>query len=223
MEQGSTLDTSAGAAVYSPVTLKLYDFVVLNFSNRFTWKCSTDTVLLPFFQQHLGPRHLDVGVGTGYYLEKTKFQADQKLALLDLNPDSLKAAAARAGRTCDLYSGDIMQPHPLPEGCVFDSISLFYLYHCLPGTMAEKAAGIANLSPYLAPGGTIYGATILGESAGHNALGRKLINIYNAKGVFGNRHDTLEGITAALQQHFQQVDIRQQGKVALFVVRQPIS
>lgn len=223
MVELSNLDTSAGAAVYSPLTLKLYDFVVLRFSNRFVWNCRTDEDLLPFFKQHLGQRHLDVGVGTGYYLAKTEFKASQELALLDLNDSSLKMAAARAGRPCDLFSGDIMKPNPLPSDRVFDSISMFYLYHCLPGTMEEKAAALANLSPYLAPGGIMYGATILGKSANHNVIGRRLIDVYNTKGVFGNRHDTLEGIRLALQHHFQRVDIRQKGKVGLFVVSEPKS
>lgn len=221
MAERSNLDTSAGAAVYSPLTLKLYDFVVLNFSNRYAWKCSTDQVLLPFFQQHLGQRHLDVGVGTGYYLAKTEFKVSQELALLDLNDSSLKMAAERAGRPCDLFLGDIMKPNPLQSDRAFDSISLFYLYHCLPGTMEEKAAALANLSPYLAPGGVMYGATILGKSVNYNIIGRRLIDVYNTKGVFGNRYDTLEGIRVALQHHFQRVDIRQKGNVALFAVYQP--
>lgn len=60
-------DTEKGAAIYSPLMLKLYDWWVLGISNRYAWRCSTDAVLLPFFRQHVGRRHLDVGVGTGFY------------------------------------------------------------------------------------------------------------------------------------------------------------
>lgn len=62
------LSTEAGASVYSPAVLKLYDWWVLGLSNRFAWECPTKTVLLPFFKEHIGQRHLDVGVGTGFYL-----------------------------------------------------------------------------------------------------------------------------------------------------------
>ncbi|MUZ71448.1 methyltransferase domain-containing protein [Agrobacterium vitis] len=219
------LDSSLGAAIYSPLTLKLYDLVVLGFSNRFAWTCPTRTVLLPFFKAHLSDNHLDVGVGTGYYLAEAGIGPHQKVSLLDLNPNSLKAAKARLGRSlgrpCRTYVGDVMRPQPLPSDCRFSSISLFYLYHCLPGSIAEKSAAIAHLSPYLEPGGLIYGATILGDSAGHNQYGRRLMSVYNAKGVFGNRHDTQEGLVETLSVYFQDVDVRRHGRVALFTLRVP--
>ena len=64
-------DTDKGAAVYSPLVLGIYDLWVLGISNRYAWRCSTTAVLLPFFRQHIGQRHLDVGVGTGFYPAKT--------------------------------------------------------------------------------------------------------------------------------------------------------
>ncbi|WP_234891061.1 hypothetical protein [Agrobacterium vitis] len=45
--------------------------------------------------------------------------------------------------------------------------------------------------------------------------------VYNAKGVFGNRHDTQEGLTETLSAHFQDVDVRRNGRVALFTLRVP--
>lgn len=57
----------SGAKVYNPFTLSLYDWWVLNISNKYAWKCPTDTRLLPFFLHHMGETHLDIGVGTGYY------------------------------------------------------------------------------------------------------------------------------------------------------------
>jgi hypothetical protein len=46
-------NTAAGAAIYKPSTLKLYDIVVLKFSNNHAWRCPTKSVLLPFFTQNL--------------------------------------------------------------------------------------------------------------------------------------------------------------------------
>ena len=60
--------SAAGAAVYSPLTLALYDVWVLAISNRYAWRCLTRSVLLPFFQAQVRDRHLDIGMGTGYYL-----------------------------------------------------------------------------------------------------------------------------------------------------------
>lgn len=212
-----SLDTRAGAAVYSRFVLRLYDAWVLGVSNRYAWKCPTSRVLLPFYRKHLGRRHLDVGVGTGWYLAHAGLTSESRIALLDLNENSLHAAAARSGRPDAVqFARDVMQPLDLDDAPPFDSIALFYLLHCLPGGMADKARVFAHLAPHLAPDGVLYGATILGDEAGHNCLGRMLMRVYNRKGVFGNRGDTATGLEASLRAHFRQVEVRRHGKVALF-------
>jgi SAM-dependent methyltransferase len=217
MPATESLDTSAGAAVYSPFVLKLYDAWVLGISNRWAWRCPTRSVLLPSYREHMGRRHLDVGVGTGYYLAHAGFAAGQQVALLDLNETSLRTAARRMSRAHHgMFAADIMQPLNLPGEPAFDSIALFYLLHCLPGDMGDKAQVFTHLKPYLATGGVLYGATILGDDAGHNGFGRKLMDVYNRKGIFGNRGDTLEGLRSALGRHFAHVEVRQHGVVALF-------
>jgi SAM-dependent methyltransferase len=210
------------AAVYTPIVLRLYDWWVLEVSNRLAWQCPTSTVLLPFFAEHLGARHLDVGVGTGYYVVHADVARRAELTLLDLNENSLRAAAARGGARATTVRHDVTQPLPASLHDRFDSVSLFYLLHCLPGSMLEKEVVIAGLKSALASGGVMYGATILGDAAGHNGFGRQLMRIYNRKGIFGNRTDTLESLEAALRRHFGHVEVRQQGKVALFVAREPL-
>ncbi|HBC5517251.1 TPA: SAM-dependent methyltransferase, partial [Proteus mirabilis] len=49
-----TLDTHNGVKVYTPTALKLYDWWVLNISNRYAWRCDTDKYLLPHFKNNLG-------------------------------------------------------------------------------------------------------------------------------------------------------------------------
>jgi SAM-dependent methyltransferase len=222
MPTDTTLDTQAGAAVYSPWVLKLYDAWVLGISNRWAWQCSTTDVLLPFYRKHVGARHLDVGVGTGFYLEHAGFGPAQNLSLLDLNENSLRTAAARLGRAdVSWFVQDVMQPLSALGDRKYDSIALFYLLHCLPGDMAAKACVFEHLKPHLAEGGVLYGATILGDAAGHDAFGRKLMSVYNKKGIFGNRGDTLEGLEQALRGHFADVEVKQHGKVACFTARHP--
>ncbi|WP_234891062.1 class I SAM-dependent methyltransferase [Agrobacterium vitis] len=132
------LDSSSGAAIYSPLTLKLYDLVVLGFSNRFAWTCPTRKVLLPFFKAHLSDNHLDVGVGTGYYLAEAGIGPHQKVSLLDLNPNSLKAAQARLGRSlgrpCSTYVGDVMRPRRCRR------IAVFRQFRCSISITACRAA-----------------------------------------------------------------------------------
>lgn len=209
--------SEAGAAVYSPLTLKLYDAWVLGVSNRFAWGCSTRQILQPFFDRNIGARHLDVGVGTGYYLANANLPDTTHVTLLDLNPSSLQAAKDRFGRAdTQVLKHDVYAPLDASQHERYDSISLFYLLHCLPGTMADKAQVFANLKPCLKSSGVLFGATILGDAVGHNGFGRKLMAVYNKKGIFGNRSDSVAGLRSALEQHFTHVNIEVEGKVALF-------
>lgn len=215
--------TEAGAAVYSPLTLALYDAWVLGISNRWAWQCRTRQVLLPFFRRYVGFRHMDVGVGTGYYLANGQLPHATSVTLLDLNASSLEAARRRFNRASTrVIQHDVFQPLPADQLARHDSISLFYLLHCLPGTMLDKAHVFANLKHGLAEGGVLYGATILGDEAPHNGFGRKLMDVYNRKGIFGNRSDTVATLRSALTLHFAEVEIEVVGKVALFSAKSPV-
>lgn len=88
--------------------------------------------------------------------------------------------------------------------------------------MSDKAKIFGHLKAHLADDGVLYGATILGDEAGHNRLGQRLMALYNRKGIFGNRHDTLDGLQRALRLHFADVFVREEGAVALFEARRPI-
>jgi ubiquinone/menaquinone biosynthesis C-methylase UbiE len=214
------LNTESGASVYSPTILKLYDFAVLGLSNRFVWQCPTKTVLLPFYKEHLGLKHLDVGVGTGFYIARAGLTRSHQVSLLDLNENSLRAAAAQVKQAkVRTFVRDVMRPSSEPVDTGYDSISLFYLLHCLPGTMDDKETAIANLKRYLSKDGVLYGATILGDEAAHNPIGRMLLKLYNDKGVFHNMADTLNDLQRMLRRQFQNVQIRRHNKVALFVAR----
>lgn len=58
------------AKIYSPIVLSFYDFWVLKISNTFAWKCSTNNILHPFFLENISEKHMDIGVGSGFYVSK---------------------------------------------------------------------------------------------------------------------------------------------------------
>ncbi|HDL8287384.1 TPA: class I SAM-dependent methyltransferase, partial [Yersinia enterocolitica] len=205
-----------GAKVYTPLTLKLYDWWVLGISNQFAWLCPTKDVLLPHFTKYVGNEHLDIGVGTGFYL--THLPQGSHVSLMDINISSLNAASHRAGveRVKDCIQHDVFKPFPKKFHHKFDSISMFYLLHCLPGTPIEKSQAIANARDALSTNGVLYGATVLGEEANHNCFGKKLMDVYNAKGIFSNKADTQNALQTMLSTCFYNVEIMQIGKVALF-------
>ena len=57
----------AGQAVYSPFVLRMYDWFVLGFSSRFIWRCPASE-MRRLYDRNVSSRHLDIGVGTGYFL-----------------------------------------------------------------------------------------------------------------------------------------------------------
>ncbi len=188
-------NTDDGAKIYTPLTLKLYDWWVLGVSNRLAWGCPTKEHLLPHFLEHLGNNHLDIGVGTGFYL--THVPESSLISLMDLNEASLNAASTRAGESKIKHkiSHDVFEPYPAALHGQFDSISMFYLLHCLPGNISTKSCVIRNAAQALTDDGTLYGATILGDGVVHNSFGQKLMRIYNQKGIFSNTKDSEEGLT----------------------------
>jgi ubiquinone/menaquinone biosynthesis C-methylase UbiE len=209
----------ASAAIYSKRVLSLYDLSVLGFSNTFAWRCPT-RLILRLYDRHVSAKHLEVGVGTGYFLDHCTFPvADPALTLLDVNPNSLAMAAHRLRRyrpatmLADVVSAK--QPPTAP----FDSIGMNYLLHCLPGTMADKSAVFANLARWLAPGAVLFGTTILGQGVPHNLLARRLLQAYNRRGIFGNSTDSIEGLSDLLRAHCCTASVRVVGSVAFFVGR----
>lgn len=208
--------TSAGSQAYTPLTLKLYDWWVLGISNKYAWKCSTKEKLIPHFTKHAGMEHLDIGVGTGFYLPH--LPSTTNISLMDLNPSSLAAASRRdsAIKIKECIQHDVFEIIPIKYHAKFDSISMFYLLHCLPGTLKEKERVIVNVANALKPDGTLYGATILGDSAAHSRFGNKLMKIYNSKGIFSNREDSEQDLHSVLSSNFVDVNVVRVGKVVIF-------
>jgi SAM-dependent methyltransferase len=213
-------DVEAGQAIYSPVVLAAYDTLVLGFSNRYVWRCPSATMLARY-DELAGPRHLDAGVGTGWFLDKCRWRARRpEITLLDLNDNSLRTAARRIERyEPRLVHANVLEPVDLGE-VDFDSIGLNYLLHCLPGTLETKAAAVVrNLAGRLKPGGVLFGSTILGRGVGHNALGRTLMRLYNRKGIFANLDDDPRGLERGLAAELGSVELEIVGAVALFTAR----
>lgn len=210
------LDATAGAASYNRASLLAYDLWVLGLSNRYAWHCPTEA-LLRHFNRHVGARHLDIGVGTGYLLDHCQFPVvNPEVVLADLNPASLAAASHRIRYLHPVtHELNVLQSFKLPEA-PFDSVSMNYLLHCLPGSLADKAPAIQHATAQLKRGGTLFGATILGADVVHNVFGNVLMRAYNWRGIFSNRQDSVTVLQQVLEDRLRDVDIQIIGRVALF-------
>jgi SAM-dependent methyltransferase len=211
---------AAGAAVYGRIMLFFYDLWVLGISGPYAFGCSTRKVLLPFFRQHFSKNHLDIGVGTGYYLKNTKPIPGGKTTLVDLNQNSLDTANQRIGWTAaNSILHDISDPLPIDDK--FDSISMFYLIHCLPSPVERKMEIFAHLKKNLSPTGTIYGASALGQGVKYGWFGRFVWSTLLKEGIMDNKDDNEEAFAKALNENFEQVQIRIEGTILLFTASIP--
>lgn len=199
----------------NPFTLFIYDTSVLWFSNTFVWKCPTARIL-DFYNQHVGAHYLDVGVGSGYFLDKCQFPTPTPtLTIVDLNATSLQMTANRIRRyQPTTVRANILEPLPLTGS--FESVGINYVLHCLPGTMESKAVVFENLKPLLNKGGVVFGTTVLGKGVRHNALARSFLRTYNAKGIFSNSQDSQEALERVLDEHFREYQVHVVGCVAFF-------
>lgn len=206
--------------MYTPAFLAVYDTLVLRLNGRLIWRCPKSRGV-EFYNRHVGARHLDIGVGTGYFLDRCHFPVpDPQITLLDLSAPCLAHAARRLARYSPETRRASVLDEPLDLGeARFDSIALANVLHCLPATMNQKVAALVRLRPYLADDGVLFGSTILGRDVRHNMLARRVIAAYNRKGIFTNLDDDLEGLQQGLAAGFADVDVQTQGSITVFAAR----
>jgi 2-polyprenyl-3-methyl-5-hydroxy-6-metoxy-1,4-benzoquinol methylase len=206
----------AGQAIYTQRTLQLYDLIVLGISNKFIWQCPTQQ-LVDHYNKNITANHLDVGVGTGYFLDRCQFPSlTPRIALMDLNNNALEFAAQRLVRyQPERYCQNVLEPITL-EVKKFDSVGVNYLLHCLPGSIKSKAIAFDYLRSIMNPNAVIFGSTLLQGSVPRNWFSKRLMAVYNSKGIFSNQDDDLDGLVRSLNNRFRDVSIQIVGCVALF-------
>ena len=108
-----------GQAAYNRSMLAIYDPWVIGFMAPVVWRSPVHPGVARY-RQHLGRRHLDVGPGTGYFIEKAEPAEGTEITLLDPNPKVLARSSRRLAALHPVtVEADVMKPLPL-EGR-FDS------------------------------------------------------------------------------------------------------
>jgi hypothetical protein len=212
-------DVEAGHAFYTKRSLAVYDAMILGFFSRVAWRCPASRVLA-HYDAHVSANHLDIGVGTGWFLDRCTFPATPpRLALLDPNLDCLDKAGRRTARySPEKIQADILQPLEY-GGPAFDSVGLNYVLHCLPGTIHDKGVVFDHIKAVAKPGAAVFGGTLLHDGVRRSGFARAVMRRNNKHRIFSNRHDDLAGFTAALNERFSTVTVETVGCVALFAAR----
>ena len=208
-----------GQSGYSELLLRLYDPLVLGPIARYVWRCPSE-LMVATYRRHCRPNHLDVGPGTGYFIERAGLPATSSVTILDPNRTVLRHVTRRL-RDLNVTAVEADVLKPLPVTGRFDSAALNAVLHCLPGPLDRKAVAIANIAAVLAPDATLFGATVLGRSGRHTRLGRAFLRAFNRRGAFDNLDDTEEGIAEILKRSFDQVTTETVGGLALFTATGP--
>lgn len=208
-----------GQQSYGRPLLAVYDWWVLGFMARFVLR-SPVPQMVDYYRRLFGHRHLDIGPGTGYFIDVAAPDGVE-LTLLDPNPAVLDHCARRLARfEPELVEADVLKP--LPIDGPFDSIALSAVLHCLPGPMEAKAAAIRNAASVLDRDGVVFGATVLGLEERHSRPARAFLRIANWEGGFDNLTDTRDGLESVLSASFDEVEIDVVGSLAHFTARRPV-
>jgi SAM-dependent methyltransferase len=208
-----------GQRDYTRLLLNAYDPLVLGPIARFVWRCPT-TQLLERYRARIRDRHLDVGPGTGYFIERSGLPDGSQVTILDPNPNVLRHVSRRVGRL-DITAVEADVLKPLPVKGPFDSAALHAVIHCLPGPLTRKAVAVANIAAVLAPTGVLFGASVLGTSGRHTWAARQMLAAFNRQGGFDNLHDTEAGLGDILGASFEHVELETIGSIAIFAATAP--
>src|SRR5437879_4873979 len=86
-----------GQSDYTRPLLKVSDPLVLGLAARFVWRCPTAR-LVEGYRRQIRDRHLDVGPGTGYFIDRSGLPDGNRVTLVDPNANVLDHASRRLRR-----------------------------------------------------------------------------------------------------------------------------
>jgi len=168
--------------------------------------------------------HADVGVGTGYCLDRCHYPPGQvRIALIDLQQNCLDYTAKRLKRfSPERYQRNALEPiHIDANG--FDSIALGGILHCIPGDMTEKGKVFDSFNPIMNLNTCVFGYTILNKGIKKTWLSRVVFYVLQKLKVINGVHDSAQQLLNELKNRFQQCEVNVVGSVAIFVAKQPKS
>lgn len=202
--------------IYTRANLRLYDAVVMGLLARHIWGCPADT-FVEHYRRHITSNHADIGVGTGYCLDRCGFDTpDPRLVLIDLQPNCLEYAARRLARYHpQILVRDVLQPMPKLSRR-FDSLALGGVLHCLPGAMSDKGRIFDSLQSLTHPGSKIFGYSLVTDPTRRRLRGEAVLDLLNNLQVIDNAGDRASDLARELSSRFAKCSVEQVGYMAFF-------
>lgn len=207
---------------YSKFGLHLYDPLIVNVVAPHVWGCRPD-LLVNHYRRHVTSNHADIGVGTGFFLDRCGFgSSTPRLALIDLQPNCLAYTAERLARyRPQTYVRDVLRPIDGIPGGPFDSIALGGIIHCLAGDLTQKSKVFDCIVPLTKGGTRIFGYTLVYDGV-EDRMRRVLVHpLLNGLRVIDNKNDHLRDLRRELEARFSDCQVELIGCMALFSATVP--
>ena len=203
------------AGIYSRYGLHLYDTFVMGVLANPVWGCPAEH-FVDTYREHLQPSHADIGVGTGYCIDRCEPGPTDRLALIDLRQNCLDHCAKRLERFHpETFVRDARDPIQI-DANRFESIGMGGLLHSLPGDMLDKGAVFDALAPIAAPDATVFGYTLVRDGARRTIRRRSVHRLLNGLRIIDNDRDHMADLAAELGRRFTDCRLRLIGNVAFF-------
>jgi len=202
---------------YTKLGLHVYDPLIVNLVAPRVWDCSPDA-LVAHYRQHVTSNHADIGVGTGFFLDRCGFDSPTpRLALIDLQANCLAHAARRLARyRPQTYVRDALRPIEGIAGGAFDSIAFPGIIHCLAGDLRHKCTVFDSIAPLVRPGTKVFGYTLVSDDVPLKPRRRFVHRVLNQLRVVDNQNDRLGDLHHELCARFTDCKVEAIGCMALF-------
>lgn len=209
-----------GQWFFSLMSHRLYEIGLYRFVTTWLWQCPT-ALLLDHYRENMSVNHLEVGVGSGFFVRKTLQsirgrRTEQRLVLVDLNARCLSKSAERLqAHAPEVQQQDLREPMVLAGGAV-QSVGINYVLHCIKGSFSENRRLFAHLAAVLEDGGVLFGATLVTRPAREGRMAWLLMKTLNLVGIFNNDDQCLDELKQALEASFAEVELTQAGNAVVF-------
>lgn len=214
--------TQDGVRIYGALLLPFYDFLIMKVLSPYVWRCPTHHYV-DLYRNFMSRNHADIGVGTGYVLDRCEFKpGEARIALFDLQQNCLDYTAKRLARFHpEVYQCDAMEPIRVAAKR-FDSIALGGVLHCVPGNMEKKGAVFDAIKPLMHSGANMFGYTILNHGIQKSLVSRITYFILQRLRVINGLDDSASQLSLELKKRFKFTKVKVIGCVALFAAHSPI-
>jgi len=152
---------------------------------------------------------------------------------MDLNEKSTKYAANRLRQLSyqvTELTGDARNPFPMKragnkDDNLFDSVGLFHLLHCIPGTLRDKQVVLQNAANALKPEGVAFGANVTPVDCEDepNLFAKSVLAVSHGLGALNNQNDSHADMEKVLDDTFHDYKLERVGCMSLWAARNPKS